>query len=114
MRTYALIEDGHGNYRYGYEQLEEEQKPSQPDHKSMLRALLRDADEVTKQMTLEELKAKITAILPGASFEVDGLGQIVIRASCRLHTDPEALAESLREKARTYIQPRKGRFGRTR
>ncbi|HEX9123458.1 MAG TPA: hypothetical protein VF984_08875 [Actinomycetota bacterium] len=114
MRKYSLIDDGQGNYRYGngYEQFEEQEKLPEPDHKSTLRALLRDADEVIKQMTLDELKAKITAILPGATFEVDDLGQIVIRSSFRLHTDPEALAETLREKARDYVPLKKGLFGR--
>ncbi len=112
MWKYSLIDDGQGNYGFGYEHSEEQEKLPEPDHRSMLRALLRDADEV-KQMTLDELKAKITAILPGATFEADGLGQIVVRSSCRLHSDPEVLAQTLREKARDYV-PKKSLFRRGR
>lgn len=108
MLKYSLIDDGQGNYRLGYEANEEQEKSPEPDQKSTLRALLRDVE----QMTLDELKAKITAILPGATFEVDSLGRIVIRASCRLHIDPEALAETLREKARHHVPPKKGLFGK--
>lgn len=114
MRKYSLIDDGQGNYRYGnvYELFQEEERVSEPDQKSTLRALLRDADEVIKQMTLDELKAKITAILPGATFEVNELGQIVIRSSVRMHTDPKTWAEPLREKARDFVPPKKGLFGK--
>jgi hypothetical protein len=108
MLKHSLIDDGQGNYRYGHETYEEQEKIPESDQKSTLRALLRDVE----QMTLDELKTKITAILPGATFEVDSLGQIVIRASCRLHIDPEALAETLRAKARLYAPPKTGRFGR--
>ena len=108
MLKYSLIDDGQGDYRHGYEAYEEQEKTPEPDQKSTLRALLRDVE----QMTLDELKAKITAILPGATFEVDSLGRIVIRASCRLHIDPEALAETLREKARHSVPPKRGLFGR--
>jgi hypothetical protein len=108
MLKYSLIDDGQGNNRHGYETYEEQEKSPEPDQKSTLRALLRDVE----QMTLDEVKAKITAILPGATFEVDSLGRIVIRASCRLHIDPEALAETLREKARHHVPPRKGLFRR--
>ena len=110
MLKHSLIDDGPRNDRHGYETHEDLQKIPEPDHKSTLRALLRDVE----QMTLDELKAKITAILPGATFEVDGLGRIVIRAGCRLHIDPGALAETLREraKAREYVPPRKGLFRR--
>ncbi len=113
MPKYSLIDDGRGNYRYGngYGQFEEQEKPPELDQRSTLRALLRDADEVSK-MTLDELKANITAILPGATFEVDDLGQIVIRSSFRLHIDPEALAETLRAKAGYYVRPKKGLFRR--
>lgn len=115
MRKYSFIDDVQGNdmSRNGYERFEEEQeKLPEPDHKSMLRALLHNADEVSK-MTLDELRAKITAILPGATFEVDELGHIVIRSSSRLHIDPEALAETLRRKARYHVRPKKRRFGRS-
>ena len=104
MLKYSLIDDGQGDYRYGNETYEDQEKLPEPDQKSTLRALLRDVE----QMTLDELKAKITAILPGATFEVDSLGRIVIRASFRLHIDQEALAETLREKARDYVPPKKG------
>jgi hypothetical protein len=108
MLKYSLVDDGQGNYRHGYEPHEEQEKTPEPDQKSTLRALLRDVEQVT----LDELQTKITAILPGASFEVDSLGQIVIRASCRLHIDPEALAETLRAKARLHDPPKTGLFRR--
>lgn len=113
MRNYSFIDDEQVSYRYGngYDQSEEQEKLPEPDQRATLRALLRDANEVSK-MTLDDLKAKITAILPGATFEVDDLGQIVIRPGFRLHIDPEALAETLREKARYYVRPKKGRFRR--
>ena len=104
----SLIDDGRGNYRAGYETHNEEEKLPEPDQKSTLRALLRDVE----LMTLDELKARITTILPGATFEVDSLGRIVIRASCRLRIDSEALTETLREKARLYELPKKGLFGK--
>lgn len=106
MLKYSLIEDGRGNYRY--ETQEEQERFPEPDQKSTLRALLRDVD----RMTLDELKAKITAILPGATFDVDSFGRLVIRANCRLHVDPESLAEALREKARDFVPPKKGLFGK--
>ena len=109
---YSLIDDGQGNYRYGHERFAEPEKTPEPDQTYTVRALLRDADELGKQMTLDELKAKITAILPGATFEMDDLGQIVIRSSSRLHFDPEALAHALREKALYYAPRRKGRLRR--
>jgi hypothetical protein len=108
MLKYSLIDDEQRNYRHGYEPYEEQEKTPEPDKKSTLRALLRDVEQVT----LDDLMTKITAILPGATFEVDSLGQIVIRASCRLHIDPEALAESLRAKARLYDPPKTGLFRR--
>lgn len=108
MLRYSLVDDGRDNYRHGYETHEQQEKGLEPDQKSTLRALLRDVEHVT----LDELKAKITAILPGATFEVDSLGRIVIRASCRLHIDPEALAETLRAKARLHTPPKTGRFRR--
>ena len=108
MLKYSLVDDGLGNYRHGYETHQELEEFPEPDEKSTLRALLRDVE----QMTLDELKARITAILPGATFEVDGLGQIVIRASCRLRIDPEELAEALRERARDYGPPKKGLFAK--
>jgi hypothetical protein len=108
MLKYSLVDDGQGNYRHGYEPYEEQEKTPEPDQKSTLRALLREVEHVT----LDELKTKITAILPGATFEVDSIGQIVIRASCRLHIDPEVLAESLRAKARLYAPAKTGRFRR--
>jgi hypothetical protein len=109
MLDHPLIDDRPGNHRYGYEELEEQEKLPEDDQRSTLRALLRDADEV-KRMTLDELRARITAILPGATFEVDDLGQIVIRSSFRLRTEPEAL-EGLREKARRdYVPPKRGLF----
>jgi hypothetical protein len=109
---YSLIDDGHGNYRYGNgsKQFAEQEQIPEPDQTSTVRAILRDADEVAKQMTLDELKVKITAILPGATFEMDDLGQIVIRSSSRLRIDPEALAQTLREKARIYAPRKKGLF----
>jgi hypothetical protein len=58
------------------------------------------------------LKSKITAILPGATFEVDSFGGLVIRASCRLRIDPASLAETLRGKARDFVPPKKGLFGK--
>ncbi len=106
MLKYSLIEDGRGNYRY--ETYEEQERSREPDQKSTLRARLREVE----QMTLDELKAKITAILPGATFEVDSFGRLVIRASYRLHIDPESLAETLREKARDFVPPKKGLFGK--
>jgi hypothetical protein len=106
MLKYSLVDDGQENYRY--EPYEEQEKTPEPDQKSTLRALMREVEQVT----LDELKTKITAILPGATFEVDSLGQIVIRASCRLHIDPEVLAESLRAKARLYAPPKARRFRR--
>ena len=106
MLKYSLIDDGRGNYRY--ETHEEQERFPEPDQKSTLRALLQDVD----RMTLDDLKAKVTTILPGATFEVDSLGGLVIRASCRLHIDPESLAETLREKARDFVPPKKGLFGR--
>jgi hypothetical protein len=109
MLKYSLIDDGRASYRHGYETHEEQEKIPEPDQKSTLRARLREVE----QMTLDELKAKITAILPGATFEIDSLGRIVIRASCRLHIDPETLAETLREKARDFVPPpKKGLFGK--
>jgi hypothetical protein len=108
MLKYSLIDDEQRTHRQGYERHEEQEKIPEPDQKSTLRALLRDVE----LMTLDELKAKITAILPGATFEVDSLGRIVIRASCRLHIDPEALAEALRAKARGSVPPKKGLFGK--
>lgn len=108
MLKYSLSDDEQRTYRHGSEPREEQQSTPGPDQKSTLRALLREVEQVT----LDELKTKITAILPGATFEVDSLGQIVIRASCRLHIDPEALAESLRTKARLYDPPKTGRFRR--
>ena len=108
MLNYSLIDDGHGNYRAGYETHDEEEKPPQPDQKSTLRALLRDVE----LMTLDELKARITTILPGATIEVDSLGRIVIRASCRLRIDSGAMTETLREKARHFEPPKKGLFGK--
>jgi hypothetical protein len=108
MLKYSLIDDGRGNYRY--ETYEEQQRLPEPDQKSTLRALLRDVD----RMTVDELKAKITAILPGATFEVDSFGRLVIRANCRLHVDPESLAEALREKARDFVPPKKGLFRKRR
>lgn len=108
MLKYSLIDDGHGNYPAGYETHDEQEKLPEPDQKSTLRALLRDVE----LMTLDELKARITTILPGATFEVDSLGRIVIRASCRLRIDSEALTETLREKARLYELPKKGLFGK--
>ncbi len=113
MSRYSLIEDEKGNYRYGYERFEEQETPPEPDdQKSTLRALMRDADAADRRMTLDELKARITAILPGATFEVDDLGQILIRSSFRVHIDSEALAEILRRKARDHVPPKKGRFRR--
>ena len=105
---HSLIEDGQGNFRFGngHERFAEQEKTPQPDQTYTVRALLRDADELGKQMTLDELKARITAILPGASFQMDDLGQIVIRSSARLRFDPDALAQTLREKA-LYRAPRK-------
>lgn len=111
---YSLIDDGHGNYRFGngHDQFAEQEKTPEPDQTYTVRALLRDADELSKQMTLDELKARITAILPGASFQMDDLGQIVIRSSSRLRFDPEALAQTLRDKARYRAPRRKGLFRR--
>lgn len=113
---YSLIDDGQGNFRNGngYEQLAEQEEIPEPDPTATVRAILRDADEVAKQMTLDELKAKITAILPGATFEMDELGQVVIRSSSRLRIDAEALAQTLREKARYYAPREKGLFRRGR
>ena len=106
MLKYSLIDDGRGNYRY--ETYEEQERLREQDQKSTLRARLREVEP----MTVDELKSKITAILPGATFEVNSLGGLVIRASCRLHIDPESLAETLREKARDFVPPKKGLFGR--
>jgi hypothetical protein len=103
MLKYSLIDDEHGNYPAGYETHDAQEEPPEPDQKSTLRALLRD---------LDELKARITTILPGATFEVDSLGRIVIRASCRLRIDSGALTETLREKARHHVPPKKGLFGK--
>jgi hypothetical protein len=105
---YSLIDDGQGNYRYGHERFPEPEKTPEPDQTYIVRALLRDADEVGKQLTPDELKARITAILPGAIFEMDDLGQIVIRSSSRQRFDSEALAHTLREKARYSAPRRKG------
>ena len=110
MLKYSLIDDGHGNDAAGYETDDDQERLAKPDQKSTLRALLRDVE----LMTLDELKARITTILPGATFEVDSLGRIVIRASCRLRIDSEALTETLREKARLYELPKKGLFGKRR
>jgi hypothetical protein len=111
---YSLIDDGQGNYRFGnaHDQFAEQEKTPEPDQTYTVRALLRDADELSKQMTLDELKTRITAILPGASFQMDDLGQIVIRSSSRLRFDPEALAQTLRDKARYRAPRRKGLFRR--
>jgi hypothetical protein len=105
---YSLIDEGQGNYRFAkvHERFAGQEKTPEPDQTYTVRALLRDADERGKQMTLDELKARITAILPGASFQMDDLGQIVIRSSSRLRFDPDALAQTLREKA-LYRAPRK-------
>jgi hypothetical protein len=115
MRRYSLIEDEQENYGFGngYEPLEErETLPDAEDEKSMLRVLLREAETAANQTTLDELKARITAILPGANFEVDDLGQIVIRTGFRVNIDSEALAEVLRRKARDQFPPKRGRSRR--
>ena len=115
MRRYSLIEDTQGNYGFGngYERFQEQETLAEhDDQKSMLRALLREADAAAKKMTLDELKARITAIVPGANFEVDDLGQIVIRTGFQVHIDSEGLTDVLRQKARDQFPPRKGRFGR--
>ena len=106
MLKYSLIDDGRGNYRY--ETYEEQERSREPDQKSTLRARLREVE----QMTVDEMKSKITAILPGATFEVDSFGGLIIRANCRLHVDPESLAETLREKARDFVPAKKGLFGK--
>ena len=111
MRRYSLIEDAQENNGFGngYERFEEQEMlPGPEDHKSMLRVLLREAD-AAKQMTLDELRAKIGAILPGAAFEVDDLGQIVIRSGFRVNIDSEAWSEILRQKAREQFPPRRDR-----
>ena len=111
---YSLIDDGQGNYRFakGHERFAGQEKTPDPDQTYTVRARLRDADEVGKHMTLDELKARITAILPGASFQMDDLGQIVIRSSSRLRFDPEALAQTLRDKALYRAPRKKGLFRR--
>jgi len=111
---YSVIDDGQGNYRFakGHDRFAEQEKTPEPDQTYTVRALLRDADEVTKHTTLDELKARITAILPGASFQMDDLGQIVIRSSSRLRLDPEALAQTLRDKALYRAPRKKGLFRR--
>ena len=111
---YSLIDDGQGNFRFakGHERFAVREKIPEPDQTYTMRALLRDADEVGKQMTLDELKARITAILPGASFQMDDLGQIVIRSSSRMHLDPEDLAQTLRDKALYRVPRKKGLFRR--
>ena len=63
-------------------------------------------------MTLDVLKTRVTAILPGASFQMDDLGQIVIRSSSRLRLDPEALAQTLRDQALYRAPRKKGLFRR--
>lgn len=105
---YSLIDDGQGNYRFakGHERFAEQETTREPDQTYTVRALLRDADAVGRHMTLDELKARISVILPGASFQMDDLGQIVIRSSSRLRFDPDALAQTLRDKA-LYRAPRK-------
>ena len=108
MLKYSLIDDRRGNHHAGYGTHDEQEELPEPDQKSTLRALLRDVE----LMTLDELKARITTILPGATFEVDSLGRIVIRASCRLRIDSGALTETLREKARHFEPPKKGLFGK--
>jgi hypothetical protein len=112
--VYSLIDDGQGNFRFakGHERFAVREKIPEPDQTYTMRALLRDADEVGKQMTLDELKARITAILPGASFQMDDLGQIVIRSSSRMHLDPEDLAQTLRDKALYRVPRKKGVFRR--
>jgi hypothetical protein len=112
--VYSLIDDGQGNFRFakGHERFAVREKIPEPDQTYTMRALLRDADEVGKQMTLDELKARITAILPGASFQMDDLGQIVIRSSSRMHLDPEDLAQTLRDKALYRVPRKKGLFRR--
>src|SRR5262245_55421335 len=70
---YSLNDDGQG-YRYKYSPHKEQVTLPEVDQRFMLRALLRDVEP----MTLDELKAKIIAILPGAAFEVDSLGQVTI------------------------------------
>ena len=111
---HSLIDDGQGNYRFakGHERFAEQEKTPEPDQTYTVRALLRDADEVGRHMTLDELKARITAILPGASFQMDDLGQIVIRSSSRLRFDPDALAQTLRDKARDRAPRKQGLFRR--
>jgi hypothetical protein len=111
---YSLIDDGQGNFRFakGHERFAVQEQIPEPDQTYTMRALLRDADEVGKQMTLDELKARITAILPGASFQMDDLGQIVIRSSSRMHLDPEDLAQTLRDKALYRVPRKKGVFRR--
>ena len=113
---HSLIDDGQGNYRLakGHERFAEQETTPEPDQRYTVRALLRDADEVGRNMTLDELKARITAILPGASFQMDDLGQIVIRSSSRLRFDTEALAQTLRDMARYRAPRKKSRFRRGR
>jgi hypothetical protein len=115
MRRYSLIDDEQENYGFGngYEPFDgRETLPDAEDEKSMLRVLLREADTAANMTTLDELKARITAILPGANFEVDDLGQIVIRTGFRVNIDSEALAEILRRKARDQFPPKKSRSRR--
>jgi hypothetical protein len=111
---HSLIDDGQGNYRLakGHERFVEQQTTPEPDQTYTVRALLRDADEVSRNMTLDELKARITAILPGASFQMDDLGQIVIRSSSRLRFDPDALAQTLRDQALNRAPRKQGLFRR--
>ena len=111
---YSLTDDGQGNYRFakGHERFAEQEKTPEPDPTYTVRALLRDADEVGRHMTLDVLKARVTAILPGASFQMDDLGQIVIRSSSRLRLDPEELAQTLRDEALYRAPRKKGLFRR--
>ena len=111
---HSLIDDGQGNYTLAqrHERYAEQETTPEPDQTYTVRALLRDADERGKQMTLDELKARITAILPGASFQMDDLGQIVIRSSSRQRFYPEALAQTLRDQARYRAPRKKGPFRR--
>ena len=111
---HSLIDDGQGNYRLAkkHERFAEQETTPEPDQTYTVRALLRDADEVARHMTLDELKARITAILPGASFQIDDLGQIVIRSSSRLSFDPDALAQTLRDKALNSAPRKQGLFRR--
>ena len=108
VQEQSLIDDGQRNGGNGYEPFEEQDKAPESDHRATLRAILRDV----QQITLDDLKTKITAMLPGATFEVDNLGQIVIRASYRPDIDSEAMADTLRAKARLYVPPKRGRVRR--